>query len=199
MDSAGLARFELFAAALGRAVDAKGAYEPSHSDAVASLCGEIALVLGLEHEHRTRVRLAGLLHDVGKIGIPDAIVHKPDRLTAREFEAVKVHAELGAEIVAAADLADEAGWVRHHHERFDGGGYPDGLAGAEIPLESRIIFAADAFAVMTAERHYREPVPVRAALEELEANAGSQFDPVCVAAVVHCRGIEHPSTHALTA
>lgn len=199
MDADELARFEAYALALGRAVDAKGSYAPSHSDAVSSLCGEISLVLELDHAHRTRIRLAGLLHDVGKIWVDDAIVHKPARLSPAEMAAMRRHSEFGAEICVRAGLEEEARWVLHHHERYDGAGYPHGLAGDEIPLESRIIAAADAYAVMTGERHYRTPVSATAALAELDRHAGGQFDPDCAAAIARCRGIDHPSTHPAAA
>lgn len=196
MTAGELARFERLAEALGAAVDAKGSYAPSHSDAVAGLVGEMALVLELDHRHRTRLRLAGLLHDVGKIRIDDAIVHAPRRLTPAEFAVMRRHAEFGADIVAGAGLEEEARWVLHHHERMDGAGYPHGLAGPEIPLESRIIAAADAYAVMTAERTYRTPTGPSAAIGELRRHAGSQFDPLCVTAIARCRGIEHSSRAA---
>jgi len=117
------------ASALARAVDAKDAYTRSHCQTVSQLCATIAAELGLTGERLARVRLAGLLHDVGKIGVPDAILNKPARLTDEEYAVMKRHSLLGCEIVRAADMPVEARWVRHHHERFDGGGYPDGLAG----------------------------------------------------------------------
>lgn len=177
------------ATALGHAVDAKASYEPSHSDGVAAICGEMGLLLELGHERRTRLRLAGLVHDVGKISIPDLIVRKPGRLTEAEYEVMKSHAAAGAQIVADAGLPEEADWIRHHHEWWDGHGYPDGLAANEIPLESRIIASADAFEVMTAERHYRAPVSEREAITELERGAGTQFDPLCVSVLAKTRGV----------
>jgi len=171
------------ATALARAVDAKDSYTKSHSETVSALCGLIAAELGLEPQRIDRLKIAGLLHDVGKIGISDAILQKPDRLTCDEFETMKTHATIGHGIVSCADFEDEATWVRHHHERVDGRGYPDGLAGEAIPLESRIILVADAFEAMTADRPYRRGMPTDVALAELRRNAGSQFDPECAAAL----------------
>jgi HD-GYP domain-containing protein (c-di-GMP phosphodiesterase class II) len=140
------------------------------------------------------MRLAGLLHDVGKIGVPDAILNKPDRLTDEEYAVMKRHSVLGCDIVRAADMPVEARWVRHHHERFDGGGYPDGLAGAEIPLESRIILVADAFEAMTSDRPYRRAPGQEVAISELRRHAGTQFDPAVVDAL--CRVLDREAAAA---
>ena len=169
--------------ALARAVDAKDSYTRSHSETVSEISSLIAEELGLPADHVAKIRLAGLLHDVGKIGISDAILQKPAKLNDREFEVMKTHATLGHSIVYAAELYEEAEWIRHHHERLDGRGYPDGLSGESVPLESRIILVADAFEAMTSDRPYRTGRPESDALEELERNAGSQFDPDCVAAL----------------
>jgi diguanylate cyclase (GGDEF)-like protein len=169
--------------ALARAVDAKDSYTRSHCQTVSQLCGLIGTELGFEGERLTRLRLAGLLHDVGKIGVPDAILNKPAKLTDDEYEHMKRHSLLGYDIVQAADMELEARWVRHHHERYDGGGYPDGLAGDEIPLEARIILVADAFEAMTSDRPYRKAPGQAFALEELHRHAGAQFDPAVVAAL----------------
>ncbi|HEY3190397.1 MAG TPA: diguanylate cyclase, partial [Solirubrobacteraceae bacterium] len=141
--------------ALARAVDAKDSYTRSHCQTVSQLCGLIGTELGFEGERLTRLRLAGLLHDVGKIGVPDAILNKPAKLTDDEYELMKRHSLLGYDIVQAADMELEARWVRHHHERYDGRGYPDGLAGDEIPLEARIIHVADAYDSMRTNRVYQ--------------------------------------------
>ena len=175
------------ATALARAVDAKDSWTRSHCETVAELSAIVAVELGLAADHVARVRLAGLVHDVGKIGVPDAILQKPARLTAEEFEVIKGHAALGHRILAGTELTEEAVWVRHHHERIDGGGYPDGLAGNAIPLEARILHVADAFEAMTADRPYRAGMGEEAAIEELVAHAGTQFDADCVAALV--RGV----------
>jgi diguanylate cyclase (GGDEF)-like protein len=172
------------ASALARAVDAKDAYTRSHSETVAELCAMIAVDLGLEPERVASIRLAGLVHDVGKIGVPDAILQKPDRLDAAEYETIKTHSALGHRILQGTDLSHEAPWVLHHHERMDGGGYPDGLAGSDIPLESRIIHVADAFEAMTSDRPYRRGMPESDALEELRRHTATQFDPACVTALL---------------
>jgi diguanylate cyclase (GGDEF)-like protein len=171
------------ASALARAVDAKDSYTRSHCQTVSQLCGLIGAELGFDSAGLTRLRLAGLLHDVGKIGVPDEILNKPAKLTEDEYEQMKRHSLLGYDIVEAADMAVEARWVRHHHERFDGGGYPDGLAGEEIPLESRVILVADAFEAMTSDRPYRQAPGQSFAIVELGRNAGTQFDPAVVEAL----------------
>ncbi len=130
------------------------------------------------------MRLAGLLHDVGKIGVADAILQKPGSLAPEELSAMTEHVEIGHAILLAAELPIEAHWVLHHHERIDGRGYPTGLSGASIPVESRIIAVADAFEAMTGTRPYREAVSVEEAIVELQANAGTQFDSRCVDALV---------------
>ena len=176
--------------ALSRAVDAKDSYTRSHCQTVSQLCALLATELELGPERIARMRLAGLLHDVGKIGVPDAILTKPAKLTDDEYEVMKRHSVLGQEIVAAAGMPVEAVWVRHHHERYDGKGYPDGLAGEDIPLESRIILTADAFEAMTSDRPYRQAPGHDFAIAELRRHAGTQFD----AAVVHalCRALLSP-------
>ena len=172
------------AAALARAVDAKDAGTRSHSETVAQLCVAIGERLQIEPTGRERVRLAGLLHDVGKIGVADAILQKPDTLAPDELTAMTEHVEIGHAILLAAELPIEAHWVLHHHERMDGRGYPSGMSGASIPVESRIIAVADAFEAMTGTRPYREAVSVEEAIIELQANAGTQFDTRCVDALV---------------
>jgi diguanylate cyclase (GGDEF)-like protein len=174
---------DALATALARAVDAKDSYTHSHCETVSELCGLIAQELGMGARHIGRLRLAGLLHDVGKIGITDTILQKPGPLTGDEFAIMKTHTRLGHAIVSAAERPIEAEWVLHHHERVDGGGYPDGLAGEQIPLESRIILVADAFEAITADRPYRTHRSADAAMVELERNAGTQFDADCVAAL----------------
>ena len=174
---------QTLAAALARAVDAKDSYTRSHSETVSETCALIGSELHLGPERIDRLRLAGLLHDVGKIGVTDAILQKPEPLSDEEYEVMKSHAPLGRFIVSAAELCDEASWIFHHHERVDGDGYPDGLRGDTIPLESRIILVADAFEAMTSHRPYRPARSEDAALSELQRCAGSQFDPACVRAL----------------
>jgi putative nucleotidyltransferase with HDIG domain len=176
------------ASALARAVDAKDSYTRSHCQTVSQLAATIATELGFTGERLGRMRLAGLLHDVGKIGVPDAILNKPAKLTDDEYAVMKAHSVLGCDIVRAADMPLEAKWVRHHHERFDGRGYPDGLAGDDIPLESRIILVADAFEAMTSDRPYRKAPGPEVAVAELRRHAGTQFDPQVVAAL--CRVLD---------
>jgi diguanylate cyclase (GGDEF)-like protein/putative nucleotidyltransferase with HDIG domain len=173
--------------ALALAVDAKDSYTRSHCQTVSQLCVLIATELALPPALIGQMRLAGLLHDVGKIGVPDAILHKPGPLTDAEYEQMKRHSILGAEIAAAAGLSTEARWIRHHHERYDGSGYPDSLAGKDIPLQSRIILAADAFEAMTSDRPYRDAPGREFALAELKRHAGTQFDPAIVSAF--CRAL----------
>jgi diguanylate cyclase (GGDEF)-like protein/putative nucleotidyltransferase with HDIG domain len=179
---------QTLASALALAVDAKDSYTRSHCQTVSQLCVVIANELGLDGERVARLRLAGLLHDVGKIGIPDSILQKPGPLTDPEFEEMKTHSVLGAGILEAADMRVEADWVRHHHERIDGRGYPDGLAGEDIPLESRVILVADAFEAMTSDRAYRLAPGQSYAIDELRRHAGTQFDADIVEALVRCLG-----------
>jgi diguanylate cyclase (GGDEF)-like protein/putative nucleotidyltransferase with HDIG domain len=176
------------ASALARAVDAKDSYTRSHCQTVSQLAATIAVELGFTGERLGRMRLAGLLHDVGKIGVPDAILNKPAKLTDAEYAVMQRHSTLGCDIVRAADMPVEARWVRHHHERYDGGGYPDGLCGEAIPLESRIILVADAFEAMTSDRPYRKAPGPEFAIAELRRHAGTQFDPEVVAAL--CRVLD---------
>ena len=137
----------------------------------------------MSDERVESIRMAGLLHDVGKIGIRDAILLKPGPLSRDELAVMRRHSELGRAIIAGAGMTDIADWVGHLHERIDGRGYPDGLAGDQIPLESRIILVADAFEAMTSDRPYRSARPGDEALAELERGAGTQFDPACVGAL----------------
>ncbi|HST32909.1 MAG TPA: diguanylate cyclase [Solirubrobacteraceae bacterium] len=173
---------------LALAVDAKDSYTQSHSQTVANLCAAIADELGFDAQRLQRIRIAGLLHDVGKIGIPDAVLRKPAKLTEPEYELMKTHAALGADIVLAAEMPQRADWIRHHHERIDGHGYPGGRAGVEIPLESRVIHVADAFEAMTSDRPYRKGPGEQFAIEELRRNAGTQFDEDVVDAFLRVLG-----------
>ncbi len=169
--------------ALARAVDAKDSYTRSHSETVAQLCALIGEELGFQGAGLEQLRLAGLLHDVGKIGIADAILQKPARLTTAEYEVMKTHTTLGYKIVCGAELEQEAEWILHHHEQLDGRGYPDALRGEKVPLESRVILVADAFEAITSDRTYRKGRPIGDALAELDRHAGTQFDQRCVDAL----------------
>jgi diguanylate cyclase (GGDEF)-like protein/putative nucleotidyltransferase with HDIG domain len=182
--------------ALALAVDAKDSYTRSHCQTVSQLCVLIATELGVGSDTLARLRLAGLLHDVGKIGIPDSILKKPGALSDEEYEQMKSHSLLGAAILEAADMRVEADWVRHHHERIDGAGYPDRLAGSEIPLESRIILVADAFEAMTSDRPYRMAPGQAYAIDELRRHAGTQFDPAIVEALVRRLGSAGPASRS---
>ncbi len=177
---------DTLATALARAVDAKDAYTHSHCETVSELCALIGEALGMSRDRVAQLRLAGLLHDVGKIGIIDSILQKPGPLTEEEYQVMKTHTRLGHAIVSAAERPDEADWILHHHERIDGTGYPDGLKGDQIPLESRIILVADAYEAITADRPYRAHRSPEVALAELERCAGTQFDADCVEALRRC-------------
>jgi HD-GYP domain-containing protein (c-di-GMP phosphodiesterase class II) len=139
--------------------------------------------LGLSPEHIERIRKSGLLHDIGKIGIPDAILFKPNALTGDEYEIVKQHPVRGAEIlITNKSLRNLSPIIRHHHERYDGGGYPDGLAGHDIPLEARILNLADSLQAMCSNRPYRRALRLPEIISEITENAGTQFDPRVVKA-----------------
>jgi diguanylate cyclase (GGDEF)-like protein len=170
--------------ALARAVDAKDGYTHSHSQRVARYAAELGRALGLPEERLEMVRTAGVLHDVGKIGIPDAVLLKPAKLDDDEFAVMRRHSELGRDIIAGAGLEEIATWVLHLHERFDGRGYPEKLVAENIPLESRILHCADALEAMTSSRIYRPGMETERALAELERGAGTQFDPHVAAALI---------------
>jgi len=164
--------------ALAEAVDAKDEYTRGHSQRVAQYAKSIAEALGEDKGFIDLVYLTGTLHDVGKIGIPDHILKKDAKLTDEEFAIVKRHPDLGAKIVSQIpQLKDALPGVRWHHERWDGRGYPDGLAGENIPLLARILALADTFDAMTSDRPYRKGMPESVAIDEIVRNAGVQFDP----------------------
>jgi HD-GYP domain-containing protein (c-di-GMP phosphodiesterase class II) len=161
------------------AVDAKDAYTCGHSERVALLSRLLAQEAGLGDHFVERVYMAGLLHDVGKIGVPEAVLQKTGKLGPEEFEQIKRHPEIGARILGdIKQLADIIPGVLHHHERYDGKGYPHGKAGEEIPLMGRVICVADCFDAMTSSRTYRKALPLEVALTELRRCAGTQFDPM---------------------
>ncbi|MDQ7794207.1 MAG: HD-GYP domain-containing protein [bacterium] len=169
--------------ALVSAIEAKDPYTHGHSTQTMEYALAIARRLGWSHELLERLQYACVLHDIGKIGIPDAILKKEDSLTPEEYEVQKRHPVVGADIVRAVKfLSRVVPWIRHHHERYDGRGYPDGLQGEVIPLGARVIAVADAFDAMTSVRPYRPALSAQAALEELRRNTGAQFDPQIVEA-----------------
>ena len=177
----------LFAAikALASAVDAKDRYTARHSRVVTRLALLLADAIQLSSEERYVLELSAWMHDVGKIGVPDSILTKPGSLTEEEFAVMMVHPVKGGEIVGEIEeLGRVADVIRHHHERVDGSGYPDGLRGEAIPLASRIILIADAFEAMTADRSYRQGFDREAALRELREHSGTQFDADLVRAFV---------------
>jgi len=171
------------------AVDTKDRYTKRHSEDVARYAVFLAERVGVDEETRRTIHLAGLLHDVGKIGIPDVILRKPNKLTADEYHAFKQHVALGDAIVRDVPRVDEVrAGIRHHHERWDGNGYLDGLEGEGIPLIARILAVADAFSAMTTTRPYRRALPIAEALRRLTDAADSQLDERLVVAFV--QGIE---------
>lgn len=163
--------------ALASAVDAKDPYTARHSMRVTRLSMVLADAIGLSSDEKYVLELSAWMHDVGKIGVPDHLLTKAGLLTPQEFEVMKAHAAKGGEIVGQIEeLMRVADVIRHHHERLDGRGYPDGLRGEAIPLLSRIIFIADSFEAMTSDRSYRRGPGRLKALAELRKNSGSQFD-----------------------
>lgn len=163
--------------ALRLLVDAKDLYTRGHSDRVSGYAVELAKRVSSDQQFINRVRVAGLLHDVGKMGIPDAVLSKPERLTEEEFAEIKRHPEIGADILSCMDMFSNMGdIVLAHHERYDGTGYPGGLKGEEIPLEARMITIADAFDAMMSDRHYRKKLSFEEAVRQLEEGKNTQFD-----------------------
>ena len=175
--------------ALVAGIDAQSLHTRDHSDNVAAYAVAIGQALGMDRERIVRLRRAALLHDLGKIAVAASILEKPGPLTPDEFEQMSVHPAVGSTMLRHAGLIEEAAWVRHHHERVDGAGYPDGLAGHDIPWEARIIFVADAFEAMTSDRPYRAGRDVEEAVEELRRCSGTQFEPEIVDAL--CDLITH--------
>jgi putative nucleotidyltransferase with HDIG domain len=160
---------------LAEALDIRDSGTAKHSQTVGGLAAMMATDLGFDPDHVERVRMAGVLHDIGKIAVSDSILRKPGRLTEEEWAEIKRHPETGARLLGYAS-GDIRRWVLCHHERPDGQGYPQGLRGSQVPIESRILSVADAYEAMTAERPYSAPKPAEAALAELRRCAGTQFD-----------------------
>lgn len=166
-------------AAIAETIDAKDEYTRGHTGRVAAYSVEIARRAGHSTDSQNLIYMAGLLHDVGKIGIPDAVLNKPARLTDEEYELIKSHPVIGWEIMnKIAELADILPGIRNHHERYDGAGYPDGLKGDAIPVIARIIAVADTYDAMTSKRRYRGVMMQDKVRKEIEAARGTQFDPV---------------------
>jgi len=182
------------------AVDNKDRYTRRHSEDVLAYSLQIARGLDLSDEQQQTVAVAALLHDVGKIGVPNAVLRKPGRLTGEEFEAVQKHPLMGAVIVGAVPgFEGTLDAIRHHHERWDGAGYPGGLRGEETPLTARLMAVADAFSAMTTDRPYRKGMDEGRALAILESGAGTQWDPACVRVFLGARRGVRPSHSAASA
>jgi HD-GYP domain-containing protein (c-di-GMP phosphodiesterase class II) len=166
-----------------RFVDAKDPTTANHSETVSALAAAIGTEMGLDENMVDQLALAGLLHDIGKIGIPDSLLQAPRALTDAEAETIKAHPALGYSLLEGLGISPIDEWILHHHENWDGTGYPDRLNSDEIPLGARIIRVADSFEAMTSTRPYREAQSLEYALSELRLYAGTHFDAVAVAAV----------------
>ena len=162
---------------LAKTIDAKDSYTNGHSERVADYSKEIAKRYGYDEDRQEEIYMMGLLHDVGKIGVPDTVINKPGKLTDDEFKKIKEHPMKGAEILATvSEMPKLVTGARWHHERYDGRGYPDGLKGEDIPEEARIIAVADAYDAMTSHRSYRDIIPQEHVKSEIEKGMNTQFD-----------------------
>jgi HD-GYP domain-containing protein (c-di-GMP phosphodiesterase class II) len=169
--------------ALSNAVEARDAYTGQHAERVAAYGMELARVVGLDEERAAEIEFGFLLHDVGKVAVPDAILFKSGPLTPEEYALIRRHPIIGRMILRDVHFLGEGRQVvSHHHERWDGGGYPDGLAGEDIPRAARVFAVADALDALTTDRPYRPAAPFPRAREIIRAAAGTQFDPGVVAA-----------------
>jgi putative nucleotidyltransferase with HDIG domain len=169
--------------ALSNAVEARDAYTGKHAERVTAYGMELARAVGLSIEESPQIEFGFLLHDIGKVAVPDAILFKTSKLTSREYELITQHPVVGAEILRDVDFIGEGKLVvRHHHERWDGSGYPDGLSGDEIPLAARVFAVADTLDALTTDRPYRPASEWEQARTEIRRFAGTQFDPSVVAA-----------------
>jgi HD-GYP domain-containing protein (c-di-GMP phosphodiesterase class II) len=169
---------------LANTLDLRDGGTAEHCRAVGTFARNTAMALGLPPDRVERIHAAGVLHDLGKLAIADAVLHKPEALDEDEWNEVMRHPEIGARILEIAGARDIAEWVRAHHERIDGRGYPNGIGGQQIPLEARIVAVADAYEAMIADRPYRAGMPAAAACEELIRCSGTQFDPAVVDALL---------------
>jgi HD-GYP domain-containing protein (c-di-GMP phosphodiesterase class II) len=170
---------------LGNVIDAKDQHTWLHSEEVAEVSVVLALALGLGRDEASLVHIAGHLHDIGKVGVPDAVLLKPGPLTAEEFQVIKAHPVIGATMIRPVRFLRDHGvvdMVLHHHERFDGTGYPRGLQGEEIFLEARILAVCDVYEALTSHRPYRPAWPRQEAVDWIASLAGTAFDPACVEA-----------------
>ena len=198
------AMFDGFARSLAKAIDFRDRYTRGHSERVAEFSAGIARELGLTDDEVEIVQRAATLHDLGKIGVNDGVLRKPGRLSDDEFALIRAHAANGYEILKAAPSFEALlPGIRHHHERYDGRGYPDGLSGSGIPLLARILSVADSYDAMTTDRIYRKALPEEKARAELRDGAGTQFDPVIVEAMLRYLEKRYapaaaPSTQAVT-
>ena len=172
-------------AALAVALLERDRYTGEHSEYVVALSGVVARGMGIDDATTAEIQAAALLHDIGKVAVPDEILNKPGALTEEQWRKMRDHTVIGERILRAIPgLGNVARVVRHEHERWDGGGYPDGLAGEDVPVGSRIILACDAYHAMTSDRPYREAMSHGEAIAELSANAGTQFDPRVVEVLI---------------
>jgi hypothetical protein len=177
-------------ATLARTADMRDPRNPQQSEQVAELAGAVGAELGLDGDDLAELRLAALLRDVGKLAVPDGVLRKPGPLSAREWDVIRRHPEWGGEMIfAIPGLEGVAAIVVHHHESYDGGGYPDRLTATDIPLQSRIVAVCDAYHAMISDRSYRPALRPITAIRELQRRAGSQFDPEAVAALVRAARI----------
>lgn len=170
--------------ALAAAVDARDPYTQFHSKNVSDLASKLAKKINLPKEKIRKIEMAGLLHDIGKIGIPDSILKKSVELSIAEKKIIKEHPVLGEKILKTTKFKEILPWVRSHHERWDGNGYPDSLGGEKIPVEARILAIADAFDAMTSKRPYRNALSAEEVIEELKRQKRKQFDPYLVDALL---------------
>jgi putative nucleotidyltransferase with HDIG domain len=186
--------------ALTNALEAKDNYTFGHSSEVATISMDVARELKLPQDELFKLNVASILHDVGKIGIPDQVLNKPDKLTSDEYDLIKLHPSIGAKIIASIPSpAEIATIIRHHHARWDGTGYPDSLEGNGIPLGSRIIAVADCYQAIISDRPYRKGRSHEEAVEEIRRCSGSQFDPFIVEAFLRVYGNKTAETQVAPA
>lgn len=175
-----------------KSLEMRDSYTSGHSERASQLAYDIGRALGLSEKLCERIKMACVLHDIGKIGIPDYILGKPEKLSDKEFDIIKTHPIKSEELLKSVKgLKEEAKWVRHHHERWDGLGYPDNLAGEKIPLPSRIIAIADIYEALTSDRPYRKAYAKQEAIEMIKQMSGTVLDPKVVEAFLKVIGVDH--------